>query len=150
MGKKRKRESLSEVEEASSETEENPDEDYFFDVKKNLKDLFNSAEGCEFSFFGSTLQEENKSPKQSRIVEEESTINLSTSSETPKFFFFHAKSKTLRNRLDENSFVRTESIQELNETWPERRTAMKASFRKRYKETQKVKKRKHTFLSKEL
>ncbi len=48
-----------------------------------------------------------------------------------KLFFFHSTSKTLRNRLEENTFYRTKSLEELEQAWPDRRTSMWQSFKRR-------------------
>ena len=151
MGKKRKRESLSEDENADLSMEGREQinsEEYFFDVRKDLKELFNSA-GSEFSFIGGKPAEESrecgpeeplgelKPDKKKRLVEPK------VGEITAKYFFFHTDSATLRNRLDDNNFVRTEPFEQLEEEWPDRRTSMKSSFRKRYKEVMKAKKRKH-------
>lgn len=55
-------------------------------------------------------------------------------SRAPKYFFFHSNQEALQNRLDENSFFRTKSWEELEEEWPERRSAMKESCRRRRRE----------------
>jgi len=163
MGKKRKRESLGEDSVAENESSEGGDKseakdtnDYFFDVRKDLKELFNSAEneGCGFSFLGSELSEDNQpeqTVKESSSLEE---IDIAVAEEKKKneheevtYFFFHSDNDALRNRLDENNFVRTRSIAELSMDWPDKRTAMKSSFRKRKKESCKAKKRKYGALA---
>ena len=48
--------------------------------------------------------------------------------------FFHSSVPELRNRLEENSFYRCEALSDLEATWPQRRAAMKQSFRKRRKD----------------
>ena len=48
--------------------------------------------------------------------------------------FFHSSVPELRNRLEENSFYRSEALSDLEATWPQRRAAMKQSFRKRRKD----------------
>lgn len=59
--------------------------------------------------------------------------------------FFHSSTPSLRNRLDENNFYRSESLRDLETDWPQTRTAMKQSFRKRRKDAVKhaKKRRKH-------
>ena len=56
--------------------------------------------------------------------------------------FFHSSIPRLRNRLDENSFYRSQPLSELESSWPQRRTAMKQSFRKRRKDAMKMAKKK--------
>ena len=56
--------------------------------------------------------------------------------------FFHSSSPRLCNRLEENSFYRSEALSELELNWPQRRTAMKQSFRKRRKDAMKMAKKK--------
>ena len=48
--------------------------------------------------------------------------------------FFHSSVPELRNRLEENSFYRSKALSDLEATWPQRRAAMKQSFRKRRKD----------------
>lgn len=62
--------------------------------------------------------------------------------------FFHSSIPRLRNRLDENSFYRSEALSELESSWPQRRTAMKQSFRKRRKDAMKMAKKKRKLSSK--
>ena len=158
MGKKRKRESPKEDEDArengSGDGEAKDEtEDYFFDVRKDLKELFNSVEsgGGEFSFLARESTEDNQQEEalkdSSSLKEKEFTVvqqqqQKDEHTESVKYFFFHSDNDTLRNRLDENDFVRTRSIAELSADWPDKRTAMKNSFRKRKKESFKTKKRK--------
>ena len=59
--------------------------------------------------------------------------------------FFHSSTPTLRNRLGENSFYRSEPLHELELSWPQRRTAMKDSFRKRRKEAMKMSKKRRKY-----
>ena len=56
--------------------------------------------------------------------------------------FFHSSVPELRNRLEENRFYRSEALSELEANWPQRRTAMKQSFRKRRKDAMKMAKTK--------
>ena len=56
--------------------------------------------------------------------------------------FFHSSVPKLRNRLEENSFYRSETLSQLECSWPQRRTAMKQSFRKRRKDAMKMTKKK--------
>ena len=56
--------------------------------------------------------------------------------------FFHSSVPRLRNRLDENSFYRSEALSELESNWPQRRTTMKESFRKRRKDAMKMARKK--------
>ena len=56
--------------------------------------------------------------------------------------FFHSSVPKLRNRLEENSFYRSESLSELESNWSQRRTAMKQSFRKRRKDAMKMARKK--------
>lgn len=60
---------------------------------------------------------------------EASSYDASVSSGTK--LFFHSLTPSLRNRLDENRFYCTRSLKELEKDWPERRTIMKQSFRRR-------------------
>lgn len=48
--------------------------------------------------------------------------------------FFHSSVPELRNRLEENNFYRSEALSDLEASWPQRRAAMKQSFRKRRKD----------------
>ena len=56
--------------------------------------------------------------------------------------FFHSSVPSLCNRLEENSFYRSETLSLLESNWPQRRTAMKQSFRKRRKDAIKMAKKK--------
>ena len=49
-------------------------------------------------------------------------------------FFFHSNNKKLVNRLDENTFYRTASLEELERRWGNRRVAMKQSARKQHRD----------------
>ena len=56
--------------------------------------------------------------------------------------FFHSCTPSLRNRLDENNFYCSQPLSELKAGWPQRRTIMKQSFRKRRKDAIKLSRKK--------
>ena len=66
----------------------------------------------------------------SKGVEKKSTIV----SRPHNLFFFHSNNKKLVNRLDENTFYRTASLEELERGWGNRRVAMKQSARKQHRD----------------
>ena len=70
------------------------------------------------------------------------TTNEGTSRPTVLLFFFHSTSAELSNRLDESTFHRRKSLAELEQGWPERRAALKKSFRQRHREAVKLNRRK--------
>lgn len=128
-----------------------------FSVNTDLKQLFSSTCGDEiesgggFSFL-TDAQEGNcsteASPKKepceyttSQKLSIHSTTDTLNEEETepkdrdvPKYFFFHCDNKSLKNRIDENLFYRTEALEDLEAEWPARREAMKQSFRRRHKD----------------
>ena len=69
------------------------------------------------------------SADESESVEKKSKIV----SKPHNLFFFHSNNKKLVNRLDENTFYRTASLEELERGWGNRRVAMKQSARKQHR-----------------
>lgn len=128
-------------------------EDQYYSVRQDLKVLFNSTSesGGGFSFLG----EQTKNSQKEHKTEENLKSQLPKTLECPrysqndpisekrdiKYLFFHCESDALRNRMEDNSFVRSQPLEELEADWPDRRTAMKHSFRKRHKEALKLGKR---------
>jgi len=111
-------------------------------VSTDLKELFSSAGGEGFTFL-SEDQEPNEVAEEQSFEEQpctESTPSSEQAAETfrddcaRKFFFFHSKNEALRNRLEENTFYRRKSLEELEVGWPARRSAMKESFKRRHKD----------------
>lgn len=110
----------------------------------NLKQLF-TGEGVDFGFHVAEL--ELKDEEEDRSLEKTTTspsnheqvmadIELPTAKEKncdvrKTCFFFHSTSSTLRNRLEENAFFRSEERQVLESEWPAHRDAMKQGFRRR-------------------
>ena len=129
-----------------------------YNVNTDLRQLFGNSAGGGFSFLGSSADEgsvedvvdHNASPedpeksrvKSNQATDSEASANIGDIQDTPKYFFFHSGSNTLRNRIDENSFYRTQTWEELEREWPTKRTAMKQSFRRRHKDALKFGKRK--------
>ena len=134
--------------------------DRFYTVNADLKQLFSATNNRNkqvFSFLEEREQDksdskvsfnsagENAGRKKTKnkkgqlktvdgLKQEQKHADTTTN---PKFFFFHSHNKW-RNRLEEHSFYRIKSLEELESNWPERRTAMKQSFRKRHKEALKL------------
>lgn len=124
-----------------------------FSVNTDLKQLFSSTcrdgGGGGFSFL-SDEQVGNYSTETSKTESHEnaepsmhSTLDAEEMEvqdiDVPKYFFFHCDTKPLKNRIDENSFYRTESLEDLEAEWPARREVMKQSFRRRHKDALKRK-----------
>lgn len=129
-------ESDTDIDSASSAQEEEQEEEAKCCINTDLKELFSSTDGYKgFSFLteqepdSDTTHATQHEPTPTPTSEEQAPANT-----TQKCFFFHSDSKTLRNRLDENSFHRSSEWAELQEAWPSRRTAMKESFRRRRKD----------------
>ena len=152
---KRSKRTISEEAVLASPNEESlpPDnsESHYFKVRKDLKELFNSPnKGLGFSFLGGQISQSDVKVRHDPITTSSPNSKKYSRnvSQTPipqekddKYFFFHCCNDVLRNRLEENSFVRSQSLEELEAGWPDRRTAMKHCFRKRHKEAMKVGKR---------
>ena len=123
----------------------NPDDQYmYYNVRKDLKELFNSTNesGGGFSFLGEiNSQNGHKAEDPKSPLTETGRSNPISVYKDIKYLFFHCDKDILRNRLDDNSFVRAQTMEELEAGWPDKRTAMKHSFRKRHKEALKVGKR---------
>lgn len=115
----------------------------FYSVDDDLKKLFSSTDGSDgFCFLAEKEEESEMKDTESSPQKEQTEVTNDKTSQnekhTPKPFFFHSNNTTLRNRLDENFFYRTKSLEELEEEWPEKRTAMKNSFKKRHKDALKL------------
>lgn len=73
-------------------------------------------------------------PSEDQVSVSGSTAATVAGSKDVKYFFFHSDCEELQNRVDENSFYRTETWEELESKWPAKRTAMKQSFRRRHRD----------------
>lgn len=71
------------------------------------------------------------------VIAKHQASSSDAASMTGTKLFFHSSTPSLRNRLDENSFYRCESLRDLETNWHLTRTAMKQSFRKRRKDAAK-------------
>ena len=132
-----------------------------YSVNTDLKKLFDSTaeDGAHtFSFLQGTDEEKEGTlvneytqdsadsaqtalPQLSRVEDSEDAVH--TAPNAPTYFFFHSTNATLQNRLyEENAFHRSKPLEELEEEWPERRTAMKECFRKRRKDAVKLARKK--------
>jgi hypothetical protein len=84
----------------------------------------------------SSSSSEDSEMESAKVIPTDSgTCSVGSGRETR--LFFHSSIPKLRNRLDENSFYRSEALSELEAGWPQRRAAMKQSFRKRRKDATK-------------
>ena len=165
VGAKRCREGQSETEvrskrsrkgqdKADTGSERIPEEaDKTFTVNTDLKQLFasTSEQGSEgFSFLASEEKAQDASERPSPNQDEQqgegeiladtatATTEENAHEHTSKFFFFHSGNADLENRLDENSFHRTQTWEELESEWPSRRDSMKQSFRRRHRDALKL------------
>lgn len=116
-----------------------------YTVNTDLRQLFSNPTGGGFSFLASeaedsSVEDVEASPNpelqsKARVTEVAITVEDSEDGQdVPKYFFFHSGCETLRNRVDENSFYRSESFEELQHEWPTKRASMKQSFRRRHKD----------------
>ena len=127
-----------------------------FSVNADLKQLFSATcggggeIGGGFNFLTDEQTGNNSneaSPKARPCENQEPSISNTCTTDTldgeevevtdidvPKYFFFHCGNESLRNRIDENVFYRTEALEDLEAEWPARREAMKQSFRRRHKD----------------
>lgn len=119
-----------------------------YNVNANLKQLFSNPAGGSFSFLGNNEVDslendhEDLESEKTEAPDSEASQDIEDFQDTPKYFFFHSGCKALRNRMDENSFYRTQTWEELESEWPTKRAAMKQSFRRRHKDALKFRKRK--------
>ena len=145
-------------------------EDRFYTVSTELSKQFSTADkgSFRFSFLASDdnindtrkseITEElmtskptwfkkiqNTSLETDAIVNEDFTIeeekSISDNSFKRPLFFFHADDSSLRNRIDEGQFYRTQTVQDLFKEWADKRRKVKASYRRLRKETQRRMKR---------
>ena len=141
-----------------------------YSVNTDLKMLFNSTAedgNHAFSFLGGTLEEKGNSsdsdPQTSHATEDlmdttQAVISRlsrvddnkemdQSVSDAPRCFFFHSDNEGLRNRLyEENSFHSSESLEDLEWEWPERRAVMKEGFRRRHKDAVKLARKKRRYI----
>lgn len=151
---------VGEEEEASKEHDgkrgENNPEQTFYDVRRDLKELFNSSSENTFTFLQGDVGESQGAHTPENVGESQGIHTPENVKSSPtevlphkevkdhvKYFFFHCDNDVLRNRMEENSFVRAQHQEELEAEWPGRRTSMKNCFRKRQKEVLKAGKRRY-------
>jgi hypothetical protein len=143
--RKRKRRLKSEVEKDAEKT---------YSVNTDLKGLFTKSSVEGFNFLVSEAEEDvpcthegdHASPNPESHDDSLETVTGALSAtihsqDMPhKYFFFHSCSDSPKNGLEENSFFRTKTLEELESEWPTRREAMKQSFRRRHRDALKFKK----------
>ena len=129
----------------------------YFSVSGDLKDMFSgSCSEHGFSFLGEDRDEDSEQrngagSEDGRVADTEASEKVavklkpecseaedrdhSKTVKPPKLlFFFHSTNENLLNRLHENTFYRTTSLEELEVGWGRRRAAMKQSVRRGHRD----------------